>query len=545
MSADQTPVPVRKAVVTLRSDAYRVGWTRVTDDTGTFMFANLPAGRYTLAADKPGMVNALFGALRPGRPGSPIVVAEKATVSNLTITMLRGAVITGVVRDPSGTPMENVQVSAGLIISKNGARATSFLGGGVRTAATDDRGEYRLYGLAPGDYAVGIESRFFSVFSGGYRRSTPAEIDAALRSNTPAPGAVNTPAPTESNDVTLAGVYFPGTARLDDAEPVRVVAGEERRGVDIQLAYVPAVTVEGRLLDADGKPPTNVTLTLLPTTTSRSQFGRPSPTDGTFTFTGVTPGRYFVTARATTAGASNNAGSNATLYAKATIEVTGLPIKNVNLTLREGVTVSGTVAFESQSGTTAAGNVRVALVPIVPPGDISLSVPGVATSANGVFSFTGVTPGRYRMTASTSVPVWAMKSAQAGMQDLTDDGIEIGESELANIRVTMTDQVSEVSGVLQDATGRPAPDYYVILFPTDPKFWFQNSRRIKTARPGNDGKYILRDLPPGDYRIAAVTDVETNEWFEPSFLQQLVAASATLTVTDGEKKSFPLKLGGG
>jgi hypothetical protein len=140
---------------------------------------------------------------------------------------------------------------------------------------------------------------------------------------------------------------------------------------------------------------------------------------------------------------------------------------------------------------------------------------------------------------------WVAKSATIGGRDALDDGFDVASADISGVSVVMTNQTSEVSGVLQDASGRPAPDYYIILFPTDQKYWIQNSRRIKTARPGIDGKYILRDLPPGEYRIAAVTDVENGEWFEPAFLQQLVSASATVTLADGEKKSFPLKLGGG
>ena len=117
-------------------------------------------------------------------------------------------------------------------------------------------------------------------------------------------------------------------------------------------------------------------------------------------------------------------------------------------------------------------------------------------------------------------------------------------ADLAGLTVTYTDNVTSILGSLQDASGRPAPDYYIIVFPTDQKYWFQNSRRIKTARPSLDGTYLIRGLPPGSYRIGAVTDVETNDWFESWFLQQLLPASAEIALTEGERKSFPLKIGG-
>jgi hypothetical protein len=82
------------------------------------------------------------------------------------------------------------------------------------------------------------------------------------------------------------------------------------------------------------------------------------------------------------------------------------------------------------------------------------------------------------------------------------------------------------------------------VFPVESKYWTLNSRRIKAVRPGLDGRFSIRGLPPGEYRIGAVVDVENGEWFEPSFLQPLLGASAALTLSEGEKRNFPLKIGG-
>ena len=543
MSDDPTPQPIRRAAVTLTSDSFRTGWTQVTDDNGAFTFTELPADRYKLGAAKPSFVPATYGALRPGRPGTPIPVINGGRVTGLTLTLQHGAVITGVVRDDHGQPMENIQVSVGRIVTKGGVRSMSFAAGLGAVSTTDDRGEYRIYGLAPGDYAVGVESRFLSLLGREVRRTTPAAISAAAKADATAP--LPALAAGEVADLVAAGVYYPGTARLDDAAPVTLTAGEERRGIDLQIEYVPAVSVAGRMLGADGKPVAGSTLNLLPLSGARSQFGRPSP-DGSFTFNAVTPGRYVVIARALPPGVTN---TSATLFGRADIDVSGTSLMNVDLTMREGVSVSGTLTFDSDAGASSA-LARVTLNPVLAPGEVSLSVPSVSLSEKGRFTFEGVAPGRYRVTAGAALSAgmssgsWSLKSATISGRDALDDGFDVGDVDVSGLSVTMSDRISEISGALQDASGRPATDFYIIAFPADPQFWFTNSRRIKMARPGSDGQYIVRDLPAGNYRIAAVTDVETNEWFEPSFLQQLVAASATLTLSEGEKKNFPLKLGG-
>ena len=62
-------------------------------------------------------------------------------------------------------------------------------------------------------------------------------------------------------------------------------------------------------------------------------------------------------------------------------------------------------------------------------------------------------------------------------------------------------------------------------------------------RPGTDGSFSFANLPAGEYRLAAVTDVETNEWFEPAFLDRLVSTSIALTLADGERKRQDVKIG--
>jgi hypothetical protein len=81
----------------------------------------------------------------------------------------------------------------------------------------------------------------------------------------------------------------------------------------------------------------------------------------------------------------------------------------------------------------------------------------------------------------------------------------------------------------------------VIIFSTDPQYWRSQSRRIATSRTGVDGAYHLRSLPPGDYQILAVDDVETGEWYDPAYLQKALETSTRVSLGEGEQKTLDLK----
>ena len=89
--------------------------------------------------------------------------------------------------------------------------------------------------------------------------------------------------------------------------------------------------------------------------------------------------------------------------------------------------------------------------------------------------------------------------------------------------ITFTDRVSELSGLVQDAGGQPVPEYHIVLFARDKAYWTPTSRRLRTVRPAADGKYVIANLPPGDYLMTAVTDMEQGEQFDPAFLEVLSA----------------------
>jgi hypothetical protein len=115
--------------------------------------------------------------------------------------------------------------------------------------------------------------------------------------------------------------------------------------------------------------------------------------------------------------------------------------------------------------------------------------------------------------------------------------------DLAGLVVTLTDRTTWLLGTLQDASGRVTSDFTVVVFPFDAAYWLPQARRIQAARPSTDGHYGFRGLPPGEYRVAVVPDVEPGQWYDPNWLRQVLPSAVPITLGDGERRTQDLRVG--
>jgi hypothetical protein len=178
-------------------------------------------------------------------------------------------------------------------------------------------------------------------------------------------------------------------------------------------------------------------------------------------------------------------------------------------------------------------------------GLLANSLPATAPVAgDGTFDL-GVEPGSQNLSVSGGPTGWTLRSAMVGGRDVLDTPLEVAPgSTLPPAVLTFSDRHTALSGTLRTGAAQVAPSYFIVVFPADRSLWRAPSRRIKTTRAGTDGAFVVRDLPAGDYLIAALTDFEPDDQLDPAFFDKLVPASAKVTLADGEQKTQDLRIGG-
>ncbi len=292
--ASDTGRPVGGARVMLNSPELARGAAALTGDDGVFEFMGLPAGRYTVGVSRPGFISLSWGQRRPLQPGTPLQLNEGQSLTGIDFRMLRGGVVTGRIYDQSGEPIPGAMVRVMRYQYLQGQRQLVPAGSGQ----TDDRGQYRVWGLNPGDYYVTAAAPTLERLERGVPLTSSVAFGRGGRGNLMVP---DTPAALDSFN--LAPTFYPGVASAFEAQPVNVGLSAEVSGVDFNLLRLPTSTVSGRVVGVDGGPAAGGAVTL-------SAEGQPMrgggpfgggysgrvQNDGAFSIPGVPPGRYLLRA---------------------------------------------------------------------------------------------------------------------------------------------------------------------------------------------------------------------------------------------------------
>ncbi|MGQ0737420.1 MAG: MSCRAMM family protein [Acidobacteriota bacterium] len=507
--AADTGSPLRRAMVRATSQDGRGGGLTTTDAQGRFEIAGLAAGRYSLSVSKAGYVTMAYGQRRADQQGTTLEILDRQVVEKIAFSLPRGGVIAGTVTDEFGDPIAGAQVSALRYRYVNGARRLQSSG----TATTDDQGSFRVFGLAPGTYYV----------SGAMRVPT-----------------LSMPGVSTTVVEGYAPTYYPGTPNAADAQRVAVKVAQETTGVSFPLAATRLARVSGRAVSSTGEPVAQGFISVVPLASSAGSFtmfsGGLTRADGSFQIGGLAAGTYNVSLRPRNPSDPNNE------FGLVRITVGGDDLDNVLIVMSRGAIVRGTITTDEN--TPPPVRPQQANIFAQPAEPEVMAIGGNSrVHDDWTFEITGLTDRRVISASLAESPDWVLKAVYHHGVDITDTPVEFVPGQiLEGLQVVLSRKRTELSGRILGGRDRADTEATVIVFAEDPARWIYASRFLRTARPDQDGRYVLRGMPPHDYFVVAVRDLEPGRWQDPEFLEIIRDHAARVSLGEGETKVQDLKV---
>jgi 5-hydroxyisourate hydrolase-like protein (transthyretin family) len=475
-AADGTPLASsRVALIPEHQRRESQVYAAISDSSGRFTISDVPAGRYRILATHTGYVDQHYQSSGDDT-GAILALQAGQELKDVLFRLTLAAVLTGRVNDEDGEPMAFIEVVA---LRRPTDEETEdrddspSRGQDLRpagTAETDDRGQYRIFGLKAGQYYIKAVDEYEPM---GHMIGSEWEVHQALGTQ-------------------YAPVYYPGVTQIGQAEPLVVRPGEESQ-VDLVLRRIKTVQISGRVIGADGKPATDVSIWLEEVAAGDYGFVQGNETDSKseFKVKGVAPGSYVLHAQ------QHSSEKEADYHASQKIEVGTDNIDSIMLALGKGVNFVGRLDV-SGAGT----KFKRMFIALTSHGD---QTPGAfaRVKKDGTFQLLDVPDGTFSFSMNGLEEGWYVKSVHLGATDILANGLEVEKGKGGGtIQVVVSNGGAELAGlVTQD--DKPMIGARVRITP-DPETRY-NRLRTRSANTDQSGRFSLVGVAPGQYRVIAKT----------------------------------------
>jgi protocatechuate 3,4-dioxygenase beta subunit len=476
-----------------------------TDASGRFVFESLSPGRYFLSASHDGYVinKRAYTDLR----GGSLSVAPGQHVNDILVRLLPNGTIAGHITNEAGKPLRGVTVEAMKSSYSHGKRDLHD----VAQAPTNDAGEYRIQALVPGKYYI--------------RAKPPASLKAK-------PGS----------DKAYVPLYYP-TAN-DQSRSVALVlrAGEDLAGIDMNLAPVHTFQIRGRVINARTSLSSKEAEVTLLSDQGETIFspGQNFSAGGkaTFEFQGVTPGSYVLVAQQ-----PSNPQEPKTMWGRTSIEVKDTNIEHADVVVGPGVDVGGRIRVEDNKAADISKDLSnmVGILESQEPSSLAGLTPDIDNASvkpDGSFIFREVPEGAYRISFFPVPAGFYLRSS--GAADVLENGVTVGRGHSpAAMELVLSPGAGRIDGTAMSAE-QSVPGASVVLVPEgkgrgQPIYYRQAVTDLL-------GRFAMRNIIPGDYRLFAWEQIDRGAYFDPEFLGQYEDRGKALHVEEGGHISMKLEV---
>lgn len=504
--------PLKNAEIILTAeDGDKSLYRTETDAAGRFSLSDIEPGKYQIWVRRPAYES-------PNRQcnsdkiqdGDALTLVSGQKVSDLKFQLLAPAVVTGTVFDPSGDPVIGAEIQAVGLQSFRGERKITSAAG---TARTDDRGQFRIFHLVPGRYFLRVKDAFYF-----RERSGETEDQTAKGVNGFLP------------------IYYPDTTDMSQATLVELRPGEELTGVDFTIHSAQVLRVRGRAMNGlTGERINTGTVAIAPLPPAiRDNSGASislDEVDRQFTIEDLVPGRYIVSVDAWVLPDRKRWGG------WQEIDLTDSNLDGIQVKVFPGQDLTGSVhSIEGEH--LAFPDLRVILRP---RSDRDYATAYSEVKPDGSFFLLDVMQDTYDVDIAGLAEGYYLKSARFGTTDVTEIGLSIvGEPPKVPLVLEISSAVGQVDGAVQLTNGKPACTATIVLMPDGIHRSLQ--RYYQTTEVDRFGRFVLRGIAPGAYKLFAFDDANEVAYRDPGSFQRYENEGQPIQIDEGDHRTVVLKL---
>jgi protocatechuate 3,4-dioxygenase beta subunit len=502
----QTGGPVRKVKLILHQMRMESkSYSAVSDAEGKFSIDDIEPGTYQLTAERAGFLRQSYGSRRYGFSGTALTLMTGQELKDLEFKLMPQGVITGKVLDEEGEPVRGAFINVTRQAQSSGGR-----GAGMGGEQANDVGDYRVADLAPGRYIV--QANPTPDFWG--RQEGVEKSDEVREAHVP--------------------TFYPGVTDAASASAVEVGPGQEVSGINITLRRSRVYRVSGTVSGAAAGQLKTMNLSLYPRDRRAMLMffgagGARVNADGTFTIGKVQPGSYNLNLMLRGDGRPQVVG-------RAPVDVGEADVEGVVVRVSQGLTLNGFVRVEGKEKIEISG-IRLVLRSA---DGIGFGMQNAMVKEDGTFRMDGVMPDRYSIGTYNLPEGTYLKSVRLGNQDAPDKSVDLSQAQgSTTIELVLSPNAGTVEGLVTDDE-KPAQGISVLLMPDPPIA--DDPSQAKWANTDQNGRFSIKGVAPGDYKLYASAESLTDVLQDPDALKPFEEKAVKATVREKGREQKELTL---
>jgi hypothetical protein len=233
------------------------------------------------------------------------------------------------------------------------------------------------------------------------------------------------------------------------------------------------------------------------------------------------------------------------------IEVGEADLENVSLVMRPAYNISGRIRLESGGARSDfnVAKIRVSLAPYPdllglpqpsPPALAPNELPPGVPSDDGIFMLAGFGSGDYRVQVHGVPETAYVKAIVYGTADVLSGRWSVQESPNAPLDIVIDLDGGSLEGVVRNERLQPVPNAVIVLAPDPP---LRARHHLYKAAAGDvAGRFIIRGIAPGDYKVFAFDYIDSEAWLDPQVLQNFETRGTRIRIGAGPGQDVDLTL---
>jgi hypothetical protein len=165
-----------------------------------------------------------------------------------------------------------------------------------------------------------------------------------------------------------------------------------------------------------------------------------------------------------------------------------------------------------------------------PAEGIGFGMQNAMVKEDGTFRMDGVMPDRYSIGTYNLPEGTYLKSVRFGNQDSPDKSVDLSQAQgTASIELVLSPNAGTVEGLVTDDE-KPAQGISVLLAPDPPIA--DDPSQTKWANTDQNGRFSIKGVAPGDYKLYASAESLTDVLQDPDALKPFEEKAVKVTVSE-------------